>query len=85
MTLEEIALAIPKDWNEKKELSENLEQIFLDYINRTQLDPIDAILELCDEKNVRIEDIEDYIPQMRTLLSIIYSKENKQDNFKGLF
>ena len=85
MTLEEIALAIPKDWNEKKELSENLEQIFLDYINRTQLDPIDAILELCDEKNVRIEDIEDYIPQMHTLLSIIYSKENKQDNFKGLF
>jgi hypothetical protein len=86
MKLKDIPLIIPKDWNEKKEIALTLEQYFIDFINKTGLEPIDAILELCERESVRVADIEDYIPLMNTLLGILKSKKgNVEDSFKGLF
>jgi hypothetical protein len=84
MTLKEIPYAIPKDWKHKQEIARILEQYFLDFINKSKLDPINAVLELLDRNNIRVEDVEDYIPLMDTFLSIVKPKEIKS-SLGGLF
>jgi hypothetical protein len=85
MDFKKIPYIIPKDWSEKKEIALKLEQYFIDFINKSGLDPIDAIIELCDREDVRIEDIEDYFPLMPSLIDMLKSKRQTQNAFKGLF
>jgi len=84
VTLEEAPYIIPKDFEEKKEIAKDLEYIFLNYINKTGKEPIDAIVELCENKDIRVDDIEDYFPYMETI-KLLIQPEVCEDSFKGLF
>jgi hypothetical protein len=84
MKLKEIPYVVPRGWKHKQEIAKNLEQYILDFINKSGLEPIDAVLELLDKNNIRVEDIEDYIPLMETFMSIVNPQPIKS-SIGGLF
>ena len=82
MKLKDIPYYIPKDSKDREMIAKILENYFIDFINKTGLEPIEAILEFTNKYNIRIEDIEDYIQYMNTLLSLA---KNKNVKSRGLF
>jgi len=81
-TLKEIEMFIPNDWEEKKEVALQLERIFLSFVNKTQLDLVEGIIELCERENVDVANIDDYFPFMENIVELLKGTEKVEE---GLF
>jgi len=81
MKIKDIPLYIPKNIEDKIRVAKILENYFINFINKTQLDIIDGILEFCDKYNIRIEDIDDYFEHMDLIKTLANNKKVKSNLF----
>ena len=78
--IDQIPYIIPEDWNQKKNIALKLERAIISYINKSGLNPVDALFEFLDKYNIRYDDIEDYILLMNTYVDFV--KNSKEEKVK---
>jgi len=83
--IETIDKIIPKNFEEKQKIAKFLEYKIIDFMNKTKLEPIEAILTFFEMKNIRIEDVDDYIPYMSTLIKLAKNIKNNKKQSRSIF
>ena len=83
-TIKKIPYIIPEDWKQKKEIALQLEKAIISYINKTKLNPVEALIEFLDKYGIRYDDVEDYILLMDTYVEFVKNSRGEQKS-KSLF
>jgi len=80
LSFDNITKIIPKDSLETREVSEWLSKQIINYENRYKLNAIDAVMKMCNDNEIKIDDITDYLAYDEDLKDRIFNDIKYSDN-----